>query len=57
MKPTVECKQNRQDCCNYFRKGCVALENTEFDYKCPFYRSKAENAKIIKECAERNAKA
>ena len=37
-----KCEQKRLDCmCNKYGI-CVALSNTHFDYKCPFYKSRAK---------------
>lgn len=53
---SIECKQKRADCANYCNGGCVALEDTDFDYRCPFYKTKREVKKILEEIEERKKK-
>lgn len=44
------CIQNRTDCFAISVFGhCSALDNTEFDKKCPFYKSKEQFDKEQKE--------
>ena len=37
-----ECSQNRLDCMSNKKGCCVALNNTKFNKKCPFYKSRAQ---------------
>ena len=51
------CEQKRTDCAACDGRGlCIALIDTHFDYKCPFYKSRAETERIESEIYERSRK-
>lgn len=49
------CEQKRDDCAACDGRGrCTALIETHFDYKCPFYKTRAEVEEITSEIYERS---
>lgn len=41
-KELEKCEQLRKDCFAYVNKQCLVLNDTEFNYKCPFYKTKKQ---------------
>lgn len=39
-KPFKLCAQKHADCFAYLHGYCVSLSNTDFPYRCPFYKTK-----------------